>query len=95
MNISNQFITHYINGILFCALNILAHVPQYNMKVVDGKTTSSIKSYTASRIIPLEKKPDGVRPIGIGEVLRRIIGKAVLSENSRQEVVYGSELAGI
>ena len=26
MNISNKFLTHYINGILFCALNILAHV---------------------------------------------------------------------
>ena len=52
---------------------------EIEMKVVYGKTTSSIESYTACRLIPLEKKPDGVRPIGIGEVLRRIIGKAVLS----------------
>ncbi len=36
-----------------------------------------IKSYTACRLIPLSKNPSGVRPIGIGEVLRRIVGKAI------------------
>ena len=50
---------------------------EIEMKVVDGKTTSSIESYTACRLIPLENKVDGVRPIGIGGVLRRIIGKEV------------------
>ena len=35
-----------------------------------------LEAYVASRVIPLDKKP-GVRPIGIGEVIRRIIGKAV------------------
>ena len=37
-----------------------------------------LHSYTAGRLIPLDKKP-GVRPIGIGEVLRRIVGKAITS----------------
>lgn len=37
---------------------------------------SLLESYTASRLIPLDKNP-GIRPIGVGEVLRRIIGKTV------------------
>ena len=42
--------------------------------------TTSIDAYIANRLIPLLKAPSGIRPIGIGEVLRRIIGKAVISE---------------
>ena len=33
-----------------------------------------IGEYVNSRLIPLDKNP-GVRPIGIGEVIRRIVGK--------------------
>ena len=42
--------------------------------------TESMEAYTANRLIPLEKAPNGIRPIGIGEVLRRIIGKAIVTE---------------
>ncbi|XP_031551225.1 uncharacterized protein LOC116288561 [Actinia tenebrosa] len=35
-----------------------------------------LESYTACRLIPLDKNP-GIRPIGVGEVLWRIIGKTV------------------
>ena len=35
-----------------------------------------LEAYTANRLIPLDNNP-GIRPIGIGEVLRRIVGKAI------------------
>lgn len=38
----------------------------------------NLDAYTARRLLPLEKKPKGVRPIGIGEILNRIIGKCVM-----------------
>ena len=42
-------------------------------EIVDPAT---LEALIGCRLIPLDKKP-GVRPIGIGEVLRRIIGKAI------------------
>ena len=37
----------------------------------------AVAAYTSSRLVPLDKNP-GVRPVGIGEVVRRIIGRAAL-----------------
>jgi hypothetical protein len=38
-----------------------------------------LEAFVANRLIPLDKNP-GTRPIGIGEVLRRVIGKAIMTE---------------
>ena len=45
----------------------------------EGSEVSSLEAYVACRLVPLGKDDNGVRPIGIGEVLRRIIGKAIVS----------------
>ena len=42
----------------------------------DQSRLQSIAALNACRLIPLNKNP-GVRPIGIGEALKRIMGKAV------------------
>ena len=49
----------------------------------------------ACRLIPLDKKP-GLRPIGVGEVLRRIAGKAVMmlfkNDITHAQVLYNYNL---
>ena len=39
--------------------------------------TTSLKTFIASRLVPLDKNP-GLRSIGLGEVLRRIEGKVFM-----------------
>ena len=36
----------------------------------------TLEAYVSCRLIPLDKNP-GVRPIGVGEVLCRIVGKCI------------------
>ena len=50
-------------------------------KIIDP---TILEAFVACRLIPLDKCP-GVRPIGIGEVLRRIVGK-VISWTLKDEV---------
>ena len=52
---------------------------------------STLNEFVANRLIPLDKGEDkegnpGVRPIGIGEILRRIIGKVVVS-TIREDII--------
>ena len=61
---------------------IAATARKMRTRLIDPET---VNAYTACRLIPLDKKP-GVRPVGIGEVLRRIIGKAVMAVTN-QEIV--------
>ena len=53
---------------------------------VDSEHTSSLH---ACRLVPLMKDDDGVRPIGIGETLKRIIGKCV-SKTLRKDILIAS-----
>ena len=57
---------------------------------VDPKT---LRAYTSCRLVPLDKCP-GVRPVGIGEVVRRIVGKAVMKVVKRdlQEAIGSIQL---
>ena len=48
---------------------------------------SSLAALLASKLIPLDKNP-GLRPIGIGEVLRRIIGRAVIRNCKGSNTLY-------
>ena len=45
-----------------------------------------LSAYVASRLIPLSKKPSGIRPIGIGEVLRRLVGK-VITRSLKSDII--------
>lgn len=45
-------------------------------KKCDKVTGRDMKSFLSCTLVPLEKNP-GVLPIGIGEVLRRIVGKSI------------------
>ena len=51
---------------------------------------STLQAYLNNRLVPLDKNP-GVRPVGIGEVERRGIGKAVLSVLTKEVI----EAAGV
>ncbi|KAL5479231.1 hypothetical protein EMCRGX_G022727 [Ephydatia muelleri] len=48
-----------------------------NARLPTGLTVHGVAALTANRLIGLDKCP-GVRPIGVGEIVRRIISKAVL-----------------
>ena len=57
----------------------------------DEITDNSLEALMASRLVPLDKNL-GLRPVGVGEVLRRIAGKIVMSI-MREDVVNASSKA--
>ena len=54
-----------------------------------------LEAFTACQLIPLDKNP-GMRPIGIGETIHKIIGKAILNICNNQvfEAVGCLQLCG-
>ena len=50
---------------------------------------STIEPLVASRLIPLDKGGGALRPIGVGEVIRRMYGKCVMNI-AKQDVVEAS-----
>ena len=50
---------------------------------------STIEPLMASRLIPLDKGEGAVRPIGVGEVLRRILAKCVMNV-AKEDVAHAS-----
>ena len=62
------------------------------VRLIENTTKTTIEAFTANRLIPLLKNPSGIRPIGIGEVLRRIIGKAIVTELKDDLIECGGSL---
>ena len=52
----------------------------------DDLSEVDLSAFTAARLIPLDKRP-GVRPIAVGEVVRRIICKAIMKVIERDVVL--------
>ena len=71
-----------------CTIDLRKAIAEMTKKMCTEKLAeedTSLESHMACRLIPLNKNP-GVRPIGVGEVLRRIMGKItmqVLKEDVR------------
>ena len=53
---------------------------------------ATIEPLVVSRLIPLDKGEGAVRPIGVGEVIRRIIGKCVMNIFKGDVVVASGSL---
>ena len=57
--------------------NFVKRLCNTNIHLSNSDTDNSLEAFTASRLIPLNKNP-GVRPVGVGEVLRGIARKGVM-----------------
>ena len=53
-------------------------VNMINKLCADKDLPNNLEAFLSCRLIPLNKNPE-LQPIGVGEVLRRIVGKVILS----------------
>jgi len=58
---------------------------------VQQTNDESLQSFLAARLVPLDKQP-GIRPIGVGEVLRRISGKLAMAIVKDDVITSGSRV---
>ena len=70
---SEELRSEYANTIKLLCTEKVDHI-----STPQNTITSNIEALLGCRLIPLDKCP-GLRPIGVGEVLRRIAGKAVMA----------------
>ena len=59
---------------------------------IDPRT---IEPILANRLIPLDKGEGAVRPIGVGEVIRRVIGKCVMKVTKEDVLDASGSLQGV
>ena len=72
-----------------CGVDLRTALANFTKRVCrEDVCDDSLEAFIACRLIPLDKNP-GLRPIGVGEVLRRICGKAVMSV-VKQDIVNSS-----
>ena len=60
-------------------------------KICTEVSAVSIEAFVAYRLIPLDKNP-GLRPIEVGEILRRITGKVIVSVLKKEVVSSAGSL---
>jgi hypothetical protein len=68
------------------ALALRAGLAAFVHTAIDGKLPGALKEHLcASTLIPLAKKDGGIRPIAVGDTLRRLIGKVLLRTDDALE----------
>ncbi|XP_066919036.1 uncharacterized protein [Clytia hemisphaerica] len=75
-----------------CGKDLRKSIAKLTRKLCTQETNDeSLQGFLAARLVPLDKQP-GVRPIGVGEVLRRISGKLVMAVVKEDVIVGGSRV---
>ena len=83
MLVSNQFGSSPLEFRTFMA-SFVKRLGNARIHLSNSDTENSLETFTVSRLVPLNKNP-GVRPIDVGEVLRRIAGKVVMYIAKKEE----------